>query len=76
MDTPQINETTIPQVTGMTLRDWFAGQALANNYTHTVHPEWIARNAYYIADTMMKAREINPYQVPPNTLAPNYSKNK
>jgi hypothetical protein len=43
---------------GMTLRDYFAGQALsaiADDYQSK--PEWIAERAYYIADAMLKARE-------------------
>jgi hypothetical protein len=68
MDTPQINETTIPQVNGMTLRDWFAGQALANKYTHVHHPDLIARYAYYIADVMIEARKVDRYYVRPDKV--------
>jgi hypothetical protein len=43
--------------TGMTLRDYFAAkamQALAQKYSHEGD---ISRNAYKIADAMLKARE-------------------
>lgn len=48
-------------VGGMTLRDWFAGQALAglcgdvSNMTET--PDQLARAAYAAASAMLKARE-------------------
>lgn len=43
---------------GMDLRDWFAGQALANAYTHeSAKPDNISGWAYQIADAMMKARK-------------------
>lgn len=46
---------------GMTLRDWFAGQALAGMLAHpTTNPgmTWdvYAEEAYYMADAMLKAR--------------------
>lgn len=43
---------------GMTLRDWFAGQALivATMY-QTVTPEDLAKDAYRIADAMLSERE-------------------
>lgn len=45
----------------MSLRDWFAGQALANgNIEDHSGPEWadrVAEQAYRIADAMIKARE-------------------
>lgn len=47
--------------TGMSLRDYFAGQALAGylyDHTHHKHSEdHIARCAYILADAMLKARE-------------------
>ena len=46
--------------TGLTLRDYFAGQALANRYTHDANPTNIARWSYKIADEMLKAREVKP----------------
>lgn len=48
---------------GMTLRDYFAGQALANLnlQAHVAKPaaEHLARSAYEIADAMLKERS-NP----------------
>lgn len=42
---------------GMTLRDWFAGQALANTYAqHEQDPSKVAEWAYQIADAMLAAR--------------------
>ena len=46
---------------GMTLRDWFAGQALAG----MLIGEWlsdkgVATLAYQYADAMLKAREVKP----------------
>ena len=45
---------------GMTLRDWFAGQALARmalaKQTSNETAEW----AYEIADAMIVAREVKP----------------
>jgi len=45
--------------TGMTLRDWFAGQALAGICVGVDDPNepWIAQKAYQIADAMMEARK-------------------
>lgn len=47
---------------GMSLRDWFAGQALnmivgMMDDNTPLHPESIARASYAIADAMLKARE-------------------
>lgn len=42
---------------GMSLRDWLAGQALANRYTeHESDPNKVAAYAYNIADAMLAAR--------------------
>lgn len=42
---------------GMSLRDWFAGQALANLYTHTdENADKVAEWAYQVADAMLDAR--------------------
>lgn len=56
---------------GMTLRDWFAGQALghvavyslSNEWSSRGGPEWrneAAREAYRFADAMIAAREEKP----------------
>jgi hypothetical protein len=38
---------------GMTLRDWFAGQALAGMATHLMPNEQVAANAVEIADIVI-----------------------
>lgn len=50
---------------GMSLRDWFAGQALegiAKNWSMPCNPckamDDAARTAYYLADAMLKACEV------------------
>lgn len=48
---------------GMSLRDWFAGQAAGGLCAHHHGPpswENIARDAYIVADAMLKAREADP----------------
>lgn len=46
---------------GMSLRDWFAGQAVAGLLAQPADPEYglryFARSAYLMADEMLKARE-------------------
>lgn len=42
---------------GMTLRDWFAGQALAGLTGKTASKEVITSNAYIMADAMLAERE-------------------
>lgn len=42
---------------GMSLRDWFAGQALAAMMGGAQNPEQAALFAYQAADEMMKERE-------------------
>ena len=43
---------------GMSLRDWFAGQALANRYTHSdENADKVAEWAYQVADAMLYARD-------------------
>lgn len=53
--------------TGLSLRDWFAGQALAgalardgamNSSVSTLHREHFAARIYEIADAMLAAREV------------------
>lgn len=41
---------------GMTLRDWFAGQALATDEAHGGKPWETAEYAYRVADAMLEAR--------------------
>lgn len=54
-DAPTFAEVHHP---GMTLRDWFAGQALANPYTaHENSPDKIGEWAYQVADAMIAARK-------------------
>ena len=49
--------TASPYAPGMMLRDWFAGQALANAYTnHDTDPNKIAEWAYHVADAMLAER--------------------
>ena len=48
---------------GMSLRDWFAGQALANSRTFfgensSATPEDVALQAYAVADAMLAERKI------------------
>jgi hypothetical protein len=46
---------------GMTLRDYFAGLAMQGMYAgfggNPPEPEQVVKDAYYIADAMLKARE-------------------
>ena len=48
---------------GMTLRDYFAGQALAGLCSRTMDVSWFdqhgAKGVYGIADAMLKARETD-----------------
>lgn len=43
---------------GMSLRDWFAGQALAGRMTHMADQP-LAEYCYRIADAMLAARKLN-----------------
>jgi hypothetical protein len=52
-------ETTIP-TNGMSLRDWFAGQALMGAVAHGTGgctAEYLASDSYQIADAMIAARK-------------------
>jgi len=42
---------------GMSLRDWFAGQALAGCVVDKAHPRIAAQWCYRVADAMLAARE-------------------
>ena len=46
---------------GMTLRDWFAGQAImglmASGKTQVTATQWFAKEAYVVADAMLEARK-------------------
>ena len=63
---PACNEANMNETMGMTLRDWFAGQALAgftSGFTGAVgDTEWFrqvgAPAAYAVADAMIAAREV------------------
>ena len=56
-----IRETVVRDHRGMSLRDWFAGQALAGNLDEMIsmidEPGAIAIMAYAIADAMIEARK-------------------
>lgn len=60
---PQINDTPgYPAWPGMTLRDWFAGQALSGwlasfGPDDAVKAEQVAKFSYEIADAMISIRE-------------------
>ena len=51
---------------GMSLRDWFAGQALVgicahpNNTSAKLSREDVALSSYAMADAMLAAREVKP----------------
>ena len=47
----------LPCAPGMSLRDWFAGQALAGCAVDEAHPNLVAQWCYRIADAMLAARE-------------------
>jgi hypothetical protein len=62
---PVINSDHMPEYRGMTLRDWFAGQALAGLCADgnlrippdKIWPDAVAEYAYGMADAMMEARK-------------------
>lgn len=62
---PSVLETRIARLEGgaETLRDWFAGQALANvgsNWSDAETRNEYAKRLYQIADAMLAAREVAP----------------
>jgi hypothetical protein len=53
------SDTNYVHDTGMTLRDWFAGQALASIKDEDfASAEGVADRAYEIADAMMQRRKV------------------
>jgi len=42
---------------GMSLRDYFAGQAMTGLSNFSIHPPEMARKAYDLADAMLEARK-------------------
>ena len=61
-DVPYPNGNVQHGWNGMTLRDWFAGQALVGlvGRAETNDGLAIAKDAYVIADAMLRAREAKP----------------
>jgi hypothetical protein len=57
-------DQAIVDTKGMTMRDWFAGQALAGMMAHKDSAKWtrneVAGDCYAYADAMLKAREVKP----------------
>lgn len=55
---PNLGYNADKNYNGMSLRDWFAGQALANRYTYDIdgRPDNVAAFAYQVADAMLAAR--------------------
>lgn len=64
---PVPDQQDLPRWPGMTLRDYFAGQALAGMHNYYQHeeggidfgfsPSYMAEEAYRIADAMLAARQ-------------------
>lgn len=56
-----MNATTVKiGASGMSIRDWFAGMALANMAREGTHYHAsIAEEAYEYSDAMLKAREVS-----------------
>jgi hypothetical protein len=60
-DNPEVRFMDKPEESGWTLRDWFAGQALMGMLAgDTLGGHWdaFARDAYAVADAMLKARSM------------------
>jgi hypothetical protein len=57
---PEVRFMDKPEESGWTLRDWFAGQALAGMMADTStggHWDAYAKDAYAVADAMLEARK-------------------
>ncbi len=54
---PQTGVFCGPRSEGMTLRDWFAGMALAEHPCNGYDYEGVAKWAYKVADAMIAERE-------------------
>jgi hypothetical protein len=50
--------TQVASYEGMTLRDYFAAKAMQGLTQKYSHESDVSRNAYKIADAMLKAREV------------------
>lgn len=59
---PELSDGSQEYYVGMTLRDYFAGQALAGLCTFMEHREVLADNAYRIADAMIERRKYQEDQ--------------
>jgi hypothetical protein len=60
---PAFPRPMVAAAPGMTLRDWFAGQALAGLLRDGIDVFGInvtANDAYKMADAMLRAREVKP----------------
>lgn len=56
---PDVFPRSVGDHEGMTLLDWFAGQALAgllSDHTRSMDPEELAEYAFEIADAMLQAK--------------------
>ena len=56
---PDVFPRSVGDYEGMTLLDWFAGQALAgllSDHTRSMDPEELAEYAFEIADAMLQAK--------------------
>ena len=59
---PAFNGQPEMPISGMTLRDWLAGQAIRARYGDgtAMTPEDAAAMAYQLADAMIEARKVKP----------------
>lgn len=56
---PQLSVSAPPEQQGMSLRDWFAGRALAGSDCDSYSPASTAECAYRVADAMLEERKNN-----------------